>query len=316
VRFPYTSRLGERPPRTSRHVVAHCAGVLGLGSALVAAAIPTLAVTPAGASGRIVVGASGDNSQLSRAIGVPLATHVFGKLAGRARIGTLTNIQSTTSWRQVAGAAAGSSVYQDMVRWADAVRATGHPVLVTFHHEPETRSSDRYGSNTDFIAAWRKIHDVFASRGARNAEWVWTLSANSFHVPASDQRYANRWYPGGSYVDYVGADPYNWVNCGQGRGGWRTLADILAPAMTWARAHHKGMVLAEFASNVDPHNSAHKAQWIADAHRYISQNRGTFRAVFYFNNVDGNRCHWKIDTPSEVSAFRSLASDGAFGSSL
>lgn len=309
-----SARPGNRSLRPPYGVLARCAGIAGLGSALLASGVPAAAASTdaAASSGRITVGASGDYADLTRAIGMPLATHVFGKLNGRTRVGVLTNIQSTVGWRTVAGASRGSSTYANIAHWADAVKATRRPVMVTFHHEPETHHSRRMGSSSDFIRAWRRVHDVFAARGVRNAEWVWNLSANSFRVSPGDPRYADRWYPGDSYVNHVGADPYNWVNCGSGRGGWRELEEIMSPAMRWAKAHGKRMVLPEFATNDDPRNAQRKAQWISDAHRYFIRNRSTFRAVFYFNNNHSRGCQWKIDGPPEVSAFRNMVRDAAF----
>lgn len=283
--------------------------------ALAAAAAGTLLpLTPpaSASSSQIIVGAAGQRERLSDQIGRRLASYVFGRLDGPVRDGTLVNFETNGPYRAVASAGPGSATYDHIVRWARGIKANGHHTLVTFQHEPETKYADQYGTGAEFIAAWRRVVSIFRAEGTTNIEWVWTMSAYSFSRNPSDSRYAARYYPGDTYVDYVGADPYNWYrNCGPSTDKWRMLGDITANAVSFARAHGKRVVLPEFATNIDPANPARKAAWIADAHRFLAANRGMFRAVFYFNN-SGSRCHLVIDRSDQVAAFRAMVSDPAF----
>ncbi len=59
---------------------------------------------------------------------------------------------------------------------ADAFKSFGSPVYLTLHHEPENDMA-QYGSQSDFVAAFRHIVDIFRARGVTNVGWVWTMMA-------------------------------------------------------------------------------------------------------------------------------------------
>ena len=67
-------------------------------------------------------------------------------------------------WRDIANAQPGSTLHNDIVRWASRVKALGNRVYFTFNHEPET-ALNTSGSGADFIAAWRKVVTVFREQG-------------------------------------------------------------------------------------------------------------------------------------------------------
>jgi mannan endo-1,4-beta-mannosidase len=96
--------------------------------------------------------------------------------------------------------------------FAEAVKAFGCVVVLSLGHEmngwwypwgrPRTTPED-------FIAAWRHVHDVFASQGAQNVIWSWDPS-HQYSSPKPDEvaSPASEWYPGSKYVDWVGLDGY------------------------------------------------------------------------------------------------------------
>ena len=92
--------------------------------------------------------------------------------------------------------------------YAKAVRTYGKPVIVSFGHEMNGHWYSwayRHTSPAVFVAAWRHIVDVFRALGARNVTWLWTINTiqKQTRVPAP-----NRWWPGSSYVNWVGIDGY------------------------------------------------------------------------------------------------------------
>ena len=89
----------------------------------------------------------------------------------------------------------------------------GEPVWFTFNHEPEFAENTANGVASDYLAAWRRVVNEFRARGVGNVEFVWIMTDWSFHVPATDRRYAPKWYPGDDYVDHIAADAYNWSTC-------------------------------------------------------------------------------------------------------
>lgn len=90
--------------------------------------------------------------------------------------------------------------------YAAAVRAFGHPVVLSFAHEMNGTWYD-WGAGhvapSVFVAAWRHVVDVFRQAGADNVTWMWTV--NSLTVA---HRSLDPWWPGAAWVDWVGIDGY------------------------------------------------------------------------------------------------------------
>ena len=96
-----------------------------------------------------------------------------------------------------------------LVSFAQAVRNSGHPVIISFGHE---MNGDWYSwgsgktSPADFVAAWRHIVNLFRSWGVSNVTWLWTVNSLAGGQGAAARPEA--WWPGASYVDWVGIDGY------------------------------------------------------------------------------------------------------------
>jgi hypothetical protein len=99
----------------------------------------------------------------------------------------------------------GSDAY--ITKFAEAVHAFGEPVALSFGHE---MNGNWYpwgttgASATDFAAAWRHIHNLFAKAGADNVIWVWNPNIIN---PVPDVELRPYW-PGSSYVNWVGITGY------------------------------------------------------------------------------------------------------------
>jgi mannan endo-1,4-beta-mannosidase len=93
--------------------------------------------------------------------------------------------------------------------YALAVRLLGHPLIISFGHE---MNGDWYSwgngkaSPADFVAAWRHIVGVFHAWGAFNVTWLWTV--NSLSGGPGHAATPAAWWPGASYVNWVGIDGY------------------------------------------------------------------------------------------------------------
>jgi mannan endo-1,4-beta-mannosidase len=119
--------------------------------------------------------------------------------------GATTIIQINPTLASVANIAAGQ---QDayLHKFAAAVRAYGHPVVIGFGHEMNANWYPwGYGqaSPAAFVAAWRHIVTLFRQQGATNVTWLWTLQADEKGTgPVAS------WWPGASYVNWIGIDGY------------------------------------------------------------------------------------------------------------
>ena len=274
-----------------------------------AVATPVVIATPAQAATPMYLGAVGEVQALSARTGEQLATHAYAQFSSKVPNARMITVRTSASWRQVAAAAPGSAVHEDIVRWADTIKSRPGPVLVAYHHEPEASGSSRYGTAAEYISAYRKVVSVFRSRGVTNVQFTWQMTAYSFRAPAGDARAAARWYPGDGYVDVVAADAYNWSDCGHGNDVWRELSWLADPALAFAKAHGKRAALAEFASDPDPR----REQWLRNAHQYLAANQSALTAAFYFNrgptNSANQDCSWTLTTAAEFDAYGDIARD-------
>ena len=89
--------------------------------------------------------------------------------------------------------------------FAASVRDFGHPVVIGFGHEMNASWYSWGYTQTRravFVAAWRHIVTLFRQQGADNVTWLWTVQADEKGTGPV------RWWPGASYVTWVGIDGY------------------------------------------------------------------------------------------------------------
>ena len=214
-----------------------------------------------------------------------------------------TPMVSWTGQGTTAAAIASGSDDANIARVADAVKALGGRVLVRFAYEmDQPRSGPRYlGSPAQFIAAWRHVYDVFQARGVSNARFVWAPIAANYATGV-----AQSFYPGNRYVDWIGADGYNWY---PGRPGskWTTFGDIFAAFYAWAAPRGKPLIVAETGVQEDPAVPGRKAAWFADAAAWICSH-SAIRAVSYFDGISPKGYDFRVDTSSaSFDAWRTMS---------
>lgn len=302
--------------RRGRKLLIACAvAVTAVSSVAVSASANSADVSPASTSaasdGRIYFGVVGDQSLARASSGVSLGHHIYGQLGGNVPVGRmLTMGTSGQSWSAIASAEAGSATYNNIARWADTIKSRGETVLFGFAHEPEATKQGRFGGSDAYIAAYRHVVNVFRARGVNNVEYVWQMTDFAFRVSSSDPREAAKWYPGDGYVDGVGSDAYNWYDCGPGHGNWRDLSISAAPALAFARAHGKQLVLPEFGSQSGPQ----RAEWLNNAHQWMIANEGSIMAAYYFDRpatTVGNGCNFPLTSSADVGALNNTVDDTA-----
>ena len=125
-----------------------------------------------------------------------------------AKHGAVPLVQLNPTHASVAAIAAGQyDAY--LISYAKAVRLYGKPVILSFGHEMNG-TWDSWGythtSPVTFVAAWRHIVDIFRAHGARNVTWMWTV--NIIKTKNGEIPNPAPWWPGRSYVNWVGIDAY------------------------------------------------------------------------------------------------------------
>ena len=154
------------------------------------------------------------------------------------------------TWQPTNGIAPINNGSQDglITTTASSIKALGRPVFLRWGHEmngnwyPWDGTHNNDPGTTDgpskYIQAWRRIHDIFVRAGATNVVWVW--EPNNESVPNASWNSFASYYPGDSYVDWVGVDGYNWSTtasgaCGSRSRPWwaRSTASTAAASRSW-----------------------------------------------------------------------------------
>ena len=184
---------------------------------------------------------------------------------------------------------------------ARRLAAFGRPVLLRFAWEMNGDwypwGGARNGNDTaGYIRSWRRVHDIFATAGAKNVSWVWSPNWNN--SPGAAWNRFQAYYPGDTYVDWVGVSGYNLH---------RETADTLFKNIYAAYSARKPIMIAEVGA-VDRGGST-KADWI-DRFAAWAEERPAVGAVVWFDTDThpGTEERWRIDTgPGPLAAYRTMA---------
>jgi membrane-associated phospholipid phosphatase len=186
------------------------------------------------------------------------------------------------------------------------LRNLNGPVLLRWFAEMDgSQNRANAVSPSSFIAAWRHIHDIFASVGATNVVWVWCPNADGFATGA-----AQKFYPGSAYVDWIGADGYNWAPAIPSA-AWTSFGDIFSAFYRWGSSKGKPLLVGEYG--VLEGAPGEKAAWFTQADSVLRTQFHSIRAVVYFDSDDNGEFNWRVTTsPSAFAAFREFATDPYF----
>jgi Glycosyl hydrolase family 26 len=176
--------------------------------------------------------------------------------------------------------------------FANQSKNWGHPFYLRFAHEMNGNwyswSGALTGNNPQkYIDAWRYVWNRFQAAGNTNAVWVWCPNGDS--VPADPWNNLNNYYPGGSYVDWVGVDFYGlkWGD-GDPATGMDKVYNNYSP---------KPIMVAETAAadcaNYAPGVTMTKDGWI---NKFFADMvpRPNIQAFFWFNDNKAREADWRI----------------------
>ena len=133
-----------------------------------------------------------------------------------------------------------------------------------------------------------------------NVVWVWCPN----NVDSPGQPKAMRYYPGDTYVDWVGADGYNWGTSSPDF-EWQSFASVFQDIYSQIVKTGKPVMIGEMASD---EVGGSKADWIAQIVPTLKTRFPAIKAVVWFD-IDKER-HWLINSsPSTAKAYASYAKD-------
>jgi len=178
-----------------------------------------------------------------------------------------------------------------LTAYAVAVRAYRRPVVLSFAHEMNGHWYSwgfRRTSPAVFVAAWRHIVTLFRAIGAQNVTWLWTINViNKRHdrIPGPAP-----WWPGRSYVTWVGIDGY------YHKASWK-FAALFGPTIAAVRELTRNPILiAETGAAPWADQPAKIADLFAGIRAY------GLLGFLWFNSIGTMDC--RLDGAPAVAAFR------------
>lgn len=181
---------------------------------------------------------------------------------------------------------------------ARRVRAYGAKIMLGFDHEMDL-SHAKHGTAAEYVAAYRHLRDVFAAEGVDNVVWTWVPSG---YVAYGNGPHVKSFYPGSTYVDWVGYDPYNYNTCHQN--AWRTFDATVKEFYDWTARNgmaDKPLLLQEYGLHVD--GDARSRQWYRDIDDVLRK-RPRIKALVRWDS-DVSWCTVRIDSAAGmVEEFR------------
>lgn len=172
--------------------------------------------------------------------------------------------------------------------FAKELSARPERYLLRYAHEMNITDSPwwpgHYGQTASaYVAMWQHVHDIIAgvqnSLGKHNIEWVWSINYAS--NPTDAWNAIPNYYPGDSYVDWIGLSGYNWYNSPGHNQPWMSFTDIFDTVLknltSW---YAKPQILTEIGS---VGTDTQKSSWIQDAYAKMP-NYPYMRGVVWFND--------------------------------
>ncbi|WP_320773015.1 glycoside hydrolase family 26 protein [Streptomyces sp. CRN 30] len=185
-------------------------------------------------------------------------------------------------------------------RTAATVRDLNVPVALAFapgFNERDRPWGTRAASAGEFVAAWRRVHDLFQDTGVSNVVWVWSPT-----VTARPEVALEPYWPGDAYADWLG--PVGRYP----RKGPHTFDGLFGTVVKEARAFTRAPVLV--AETAAPPGGS-KAAVVRELTRAVAT-RDDVVGFVWLDAAD--RTDWRIDSGTgALDAFRRGVADPRFG---
>lgn len=152
-------------------------------------------------------------------------------------------------------------------------KALQRTIIFIFHHEPHDNGATKGANGTDYVAAYRRIHDRFKAAGATNVKFGYCAVPMWVRTP-------DAFYPGVDYVDVECHDPYNWAGY-QGT-AWKSMQQILEPLVSIAKARGTKLILGEMACHPSV-GADNRDQWFRDGAAWL-KTQDTVIGFCYYNS--------------------------------
>jgi hypothetical protein len=187
-------------------------------------------------------------------------------------------------------AIAGGSQDTYLHSWASGVKAAPGTVQLRLDYEMNGSWSPWAPGNngntaSSFIAMWRHVHDLFASDGVTNVQWLWTPNTD---FPAAIPMASL--YPGDAYVDWLGMDGYNHIPFNPD-GQWDSPSTVFDQTLAELNTiSSKPLMISEVGC---AEVGGDKAQWIGELFAYMRAHPRIHNFTWFDINKETD---WRIDS--------------------
>lgn len=153
-----------------------------------------------------------------------------------------------------------------------------------------------------YVELWRYVYNIFKAQGATNVAWVWSVGDEKEEWTDD---YAEAYYPGNEYVDWIGLNGYNQHD--NPKAGPFTVR--FAPFFNfWWNKTAKPEMMTESGS---PTNTQSQVNWLTEAHANIQAKIPGLKAFNYFNSI-GSSGHNFFLSGDGLAAYVKMANDPNF----
>lgn len=181
-------------------------------------------------------------------------------------------------------------------QYAKDIKSYRRPVMIRLAHEMNGNWypwGSTFNSPSEYVLAWRHVHEIFDKEGASNVTWVWSPNEVYFEkkVPYADN--IELFYPGDDYVDWVGFSAFNWAGSYM-QNYWVNPKELYGPTLKKMKQFNKPIIITETASAESPNKNLSKAGWIKLLAEFL-KSHPEVKGLVWFNTID-NGVKWNIDS--------------------
>ncbi len=210
--------------------------------------------------------------------------------------------RTSVTWAQIAAGRFDSTLSQQ----ARGIASLKVPVFVTFEQEANQKQKlGVLGTSTDFKAAWRHLHDLYAKAGATNVAWVWVMTGSQDNLAG-----ASTLWPGNDVVDWVSWNVYNQSGCAGGAidaSKYVSFKDKMLIFYNWMHEHgpdvgmdsSKPIMISETGSAQYPDDPQRSADWYAEIPTTL-QSYPQIKAVGLWASRDGT-CNYRFQDSEAIT---------------
>ncbi|HRI05389.1 MAG TPA: glycosyl hydrolase [Candidatus Dojkabacteria bacterium] len=191
--------------------------------------------------------------------------------------------------------------------WARASRAFGSLYILRFGHEQSTFPGEQswypwQGRPEAYVKAYQRIVDIFREEGALNVRYMWNPV---MFWPDTTLRY----YPGDTYVDYLGLTVLNHGADGNPSDRrWKRCDEQYIKQYSVIRSIDRPVIVVEFGST---ERGGLKDEWISECIRMMQDNPRLVGIITLENKSDPTHpgINWSVNSSyNSLKAFKEAVS--------